>query len=435
MSDESTATYSQSNAIDVRINEKLARLKIVPSGPASDEEFLRRVTIDTIGAIPSVDDVRRFCADSNPNKRGQKIDELLAHPMHAALWATRMCDITKCDVGSMGEDDVLGDRRAQMWHDWFRTRFANNMSYAEIVRGVVTSTSREGLAVREWMKREEQLIHRSRESFENDYAQRDTLDLYWRRVGTDREATLKANAELTAAGLTGVRLNCAQCHKHPFDRWTQDDYAAFANIFSRVVFGSSVEVNAAVLDELELRREAKKSGKAVRALPRIREVFVSADLGRAISGSEPGTDVLPRALSGQDFTDSANLRQQFYDWLVADENPYFARNFVNRMWAVYFGIGLVDPVDDFSVTNPPSHPKLLDELAQRFRRSKFDIRDLERHILTSDAYQRASTPNETNRDDHRNFARQHVRPLLAEVALDAINKALGTSEKLRQGCS
>ena len=293
---------------------------------------------------------------------------------------------------------------------------------------MVTATSREDLGVREWMEREEELIHRSRESFTNTYAQRDTLDLYWRRVGADREALLKASAELTAAALTGVRLNCAQCHKHPFDRWTQDDYAAFANIFSRVVYGSSTEVNAAVLAELERRREAKNSGETVRAFPRIREVFVSTELGGGISGSQPGVDVPPRAFDSGTFDESADLRQQFYQWLVADDNPYFARNFVNRVWAVYFGIGLVDPVDDFSVANPPSHPKLLDELAQQFRRSNFDIRDLEKCILTSDAYQRTSTPNETNRKDRRNFARQYVRPLLAEAALDAINKALGTTE-------
>jgi hypothetical protein len=155
---------------------------------------------------------------------------------------------------------------------------------------------------------------------------------------------------------------------------------------------------------------------------------VSTELGGGISASQPGVDVAPRAFDSETFNESGDLRQQFYQWLVADDNPYFARSFVNRVWAAYFGIGLVDPVDDFSVANPPSHPKLLDELAQQFRRSKFDIRSLEKCILTSDAYQRTSTPNDTNRKDRRNFARQYVRPLLAEAALDAINKALGTTE-------
>ncbi|MCG8652361.1 MAG: DUF1549 and DUF1553 domain-containing protein, partial [Pirellulales bacterium] len=419
---------SDPSPIDIRINEKLTLLKIVPSGQSTDEEFLRRVMLDTIGAIPAPDQVTRFCADTAANKREKMIDQLLAHPMHAALWATRMCDITKCDVGAMGEDQLLGARRAQMWHDWFRRRFDNNMPYDEIVRNVVTATSRQGLDVGQWMKQEEQLIHRSRESFDNHYADRDSLDLYWRRTGADSEAILKANAELTAVAFTGVRLNCAQCHKHPFDRWSQDDYAAFANIFARTIYGSSTETNSAVLAELARRRETKNAGQSVKPLPRIREVFDSIELARGLSGSEPGANVSPRAFDSREFDPHADLRQQFFQWLVAPENPYFARSFVNRVWAAYFGIGLVDPVDDFSVTNPPSHPRLLDELAQRFRESKFDIRELEKQILMSSAYQRTATPNESNLDDRRNFSRQHVRPLLAEVALDALNKALGTTE-------
>ncbi len=425
---ESPATGTQPNLIDARIHEKLTQLNLVPSSPSTDEEFLRRLMIDTIGAIPTAEQVTDFCAATEPDKREDRIDELLDHPMHAALWATRMCDITKCDVGAMGEDQLTGARRAQMWHDWFRKRFENNMSYAEIVRGVVTSTSREGLDVVEWMKREEQLIHRSRESFDNDYADHRTLDLYWRRVGADREATLKSNAELTAVAFTGVRLNCAQCHKHPFDRWTQDDYAAFANIFSRVIFGSSTEANVAIIDELDRRREAMRADRSIKSLPRVREIFVSAELGRGISGSEPGVDVAPRAFDGRTFENCDDPREPFYDWLVAPDNPYFARSFVNRVWAVYFGIGIVDPVDDFSVTNPPSHPELLHDLAARFRESNFDIRELEKQILMSATYQRSASPNEFNGEDRRNFSRQYVRPLLAEVALDAVNKALGTSE-------
>ncbi len=414
--------------IDARIEEKLNKLNISPSPISGDEEFLRRITIDTIGTVPSPQEVLHFCHSDDPRKRERKIDELLAHSMHAALWATRMCDITKCDVGSMGEDPKLGRRRAQMWHDWFRKRFVSNTSYAEIVRGVITATSREGLDVIDWMKREEALIQRSRDSFMNDYADRESLDLYWRRVSPDGRFPLKETAELTAVAFTGVRLSCAQCHKHPFDRWTQNDYAAFANVFSRVVFGSSTEVNVAILAELDRRREAKKEGGTVAPLPRLREVFVSEELGRGIAGSEKGMKVLARAFESEEFDSSGDLRQQFFDWLVEPDNPYFARSFVNRVWAVYFGIGIVDPVDDFSVANPPSHPQLLEELARFFRDSHFNIRELEKQVLMSVVYQRSSTPNTSNRYDRRNFARQYVRPLMAEVALDVINKALGTSE-------
>ncbi len=414
--------------IDSRIDEKLNLLHILPSPLATDEEFLRRVTIDTIGTIPTPEEVTQFCSCSDLDKREKKIDELLCHPMHAALWATRMCDITKCDVAVMGEDEVTSARRAQMWHDWFRTRFARNTSYDSIVRGIVMATSREGKEINEWLKHEEQLVHSSRENFSNDYAQRESLDLFWRRQFTDNDARLKANAELIATAFTGVRLNCAQCHKHPFDRWTQDNYAAFANIFANVIYGSSDETNSAVMNELTRRGQAKLEGEAVRPLPRIREVFVSEELGRTLSGSSSASDVAPRAFDGPKFKSSIDQRSQFFAWLVEPENPYFARSFVNRVWASYFGIGIVDPVDDFSITNPPSHPELLDDLAQQFCASGFDIRALEKQILLSEAYQRSSAPNECNRDDRRNFARQYLRPMLAEVALDVLNKTLGVRE-------
>ncbi len=417
-----------SNAIDFHIREKLNRLNIAASPRCSDAEFLRRVTLDVIGTIPTVDSVKEFCSDDVPNKRERKIDELLADPMHAALWATRMCDITKCDVSQMGEDDRMGSRRAQMWHDWFRKRFEANESYAEIARGVITATSREDLAVDQWIDHEATAILQSRKSHQNTYAERDTLDLYWRRISDDGRFPTKAMAELTTVAFTGVRIGCAQCHKHPFDRWTQDDYAATANIFSRVTFGSSTELNVAIMDRLDQRRAAKDKGENLTPLPRIREVFTSKELGRQVPGASQGDAWIPRPLDGHRFDDSRDLRTQFWEWLVESDNPYFARSFANRVWAVYFGMGIVDPVDDFSATNLPSHPKLLDDLAKSFRKSDFDVRALERQILMSDAYQRSATPLESNRADQRNYARQQVRALLAEVALDVINAALGTQE-------
>ena len=415
-------------AIDARIVAKLNKLNVPVSQSAEDAEFLRRVTIDTIGTIPSPKEVVEFCDDRDPHKREKIIDRLLAHPMHAALWATRMCDITKCDVNQMMEDETMRSRRAQMWHDWFRKRFADNVSYAEIARGIVTATSRGDLSVQQWVQNEEDLIRKSRDSFQTEYAQRPALDLYWRRVGDDGTFPLKETTELTAVAFTGIRLECAQCHKHPFDRWTQDDYAGFANLFSNVIFGSSTELNVAVFEELNVRRQAKREGRKVEALPKLREVFISDELGREVSGSDPNQRVAPRALESEVFAEDADLRQQFYEWLVADDNPFFARNFANRVWAVYFGVGLVEPVDDFSISNPPSHPQLLEDLSIGFRKSGFDIRALEKSILMSAAYQRSSTPNEVNRSDRRNFARQYVRPLMAEVALDSINKALGSEQ-------
>ena len=416
------------STIDFHIIEKLNKLKISPSTPADDTEFLRRVTLDTIGTLPSPDEIERFCHDNATDKRERIIDSLLDHPMHAALWATRMCDITKCDVGQMGEDDKMQTRRAQMWHDWFRKQFEDNEPYSEIVRRIVTATSRGPLEMNDWVDQEANLIRRSRESFDNSYADREFFDLYWRRLGEDGKLPLKETAELTAVAFTGVRLNCAQCHKHPFDRWTQDDYAAFTNIFAGVIFGNSTKLNVAITAELERRREAKRKGEKRAALPQLREVFNSDRLSHKISGSDPNAVVDPRPLGYASFAAERDSRQQFYEWLIDDRNPYFARNFANRVWAVYFGIGLVDPVDDFSISNPASHPQLLNDLAKMFRESKFDIRELEKQILLSNAYQRSSTPNDSNRTDRRNFARQYVRPLMAEVVFDCINKVLGTTD-------
>ena len=413
--------------IDSRIHEKLKLLNIVESSLSSDEEFLRRLMIDTIGTIPTPDEVRHFCADSDPDKREAIIDRMLAHPMHAALWATRMCDITKCDVNSMGDDDDLARRRAQMWHDWFRHRFATNTFYAEIVRGILLATSREDLGVDEWVQQEAELIRQS-EPGSNQYRDRSTLDLYWRRATDDGRFPLKEVSELTAVALTGVRLTCAQCHKHPFDRWTQDDYAAFANIFSKVSFGNSTELNTAIFAQIQKRRQAKENGEEMQPLPRLREVFLSEEFGRHLAGSTKGKRIEPRAFDSEPFDPSEDLRKQLFDWLVSPDNTYFAPSFVNRVWAVYFGRGFVDPVDDFSVANRPSHPELLHDLARTFIESDLDIRKLEKRILMSATYQRTSLPSVNNEADQRNFSRQQLRPLRAEVALDVLNKALGVTE-------
>ena len=428
-----TTKLRSKNLIDKRIHQKLAKLNIQPSDRSNDAEFLRRLMLDTIGTIPTPEQVTNFCNDNSPDKREKKIDELLAHPMHAALWAIRMCDITKCDIDAMGETGKMRYRRAQMWHDWFRKRFENNTAYSELVRDILLATSRQDQSVRDWIKSEEKVIRKADETFESDYSERKTLDLYWRRNTDNGKFPIKEMAELTAVAFTGVRLNCAQCHKHPFDRWTQNDYAAFANIFSRVNYGSSTELNKGIFDEFDARREANRQGKKTQPLPRLREVFLSDLHRREVPGSEKDARVVPRAFESQEFDQKADMRKQFYEWLIKPNNPYFARNFVNRVWAVYLGSGFVNPVDDFSVANPPSHPQLLNELAAEFRKSGFDIRKLEKMILMSDTYQRTSTPNSSNIADERNFSRQRIRPLMAEVALDTINKALETKQGFGNG--
>jgi hypothetical protein len=419
------AAGSPDNDIDREVFAKLRRLNIAPSGPASDEEFLRRVCLDAIGSLPTPDEVRAFLADRRPDKRARKIDELLAHPRHAALWATKFCDITGCNVDTMDGPPELRAKHAQMWHDWFRTRVAANVPYDRIARGVLLATSRDGQDVDAWVSRDAATEQAARAGFATPYASRESLDLFWRRVENNTFFPLEKMAELTSAAFLGVRVECAQCHKHPFDRWTQEDYRAYANIFSQVRYDASPELLAA--DKKAGRKPPMMSPDVPGRMDR-REVYVSDRRVRALPHPDGRNILHPRPLGGPELPESSDNRRAFADWLTQPDNPYFARSFVNRVWAHYFGVGLVDPVDDFSAANPPSNERLLDALAEEFVASGFDIRALERAVLNSRTYQLTSTPNASNRRDRTNYSHAYARPMMAEVVLDALNDALGTRE-------
>jgi hypothetical protein len=429
------------NYVDTEVFDKLKRLNIVPSDLSSDAEFLRRVTIDTIGGLPTSDEVRAFLADKDPNKREKKIDELLKHPLHAALWATKFSDITGNNTDSLENPPARKPYLSQMWHDWFRKRVADNMPYDQIVKGVLTATSREGRKPEEYIKEVDAYEAAQDKGEPTKYAERDTLDLFWRRQA---RPTIEEWGEKTAAAFLGVRLECAQCHKHPFDRWTQADYRSYANTFS--VVSAAVAPDAAKLfkeanAERNMRsqkaqQEAKKKGEKFVGLPvaPLREVFV-AKAGKMLPDPDTNKPLPMRTLGGPELkaTPTTDVRESLWQWMREKDNPFFARSFVNRVWAHYFGIGLVHPVDDFSLANPPSNPKLLDALAKHFVDSGYNIRELERTILLSRTYQLSSTPNATNKLDKNNYARSYVRPMMAEVVVDVLNDALGTKERWGNG--
>lgn len=414
------------NFIDRAVFAKLRRLNIVPSDLSGDAEFLRRVTLDTIGTLPTPQEVRAFLADTRPYKRARKIDELLAHPMHAALWATKFCDITGNDTTALERPPQNQARLSQMWHDWFRKRFAENVPYDEIVRGVLCATSREGLSPEKYVKQVKQTEAVER-GFNSVYANRASLDLFWRR---QRRVPIEQWGEKSAAAFLGIRLECAQCHKHPFDRWTQSDYRAYANIFSRVTFGISQESRKLFRRENTTRK--KKKGKKKKQLAQLREVFLNKR-GRTLPNPDTNRPLPARALGGPEIPlDNGNdPRLALFEWMRAPDNPFFARSFVNRVWGHYFGTGIVQPVDDFSLANPPSNEKLLDALAKDFLDGKYNIRDLEGKILLSRTYQLTSAPNESNRLDHTNYSHSAIRPMMAEVMVDALNAALGVTENFR----
>jgi hypothetical protein len=422
------------NYIDREVFAKLKRLNIVPSDLAGDAEFLRRVTIDTIGSLPTPDEVREFLADKDPNKRAKKIDALLAHPMHGALWATKFCDITGNNTDLLEQPQNVRQKRSQMWHDWFRKRIAENMPYDQIVEGVLTATSREGMSVEQWLEQTKAFDDQAMKEFGAPYAERKTLDLYWRR---QQQVAIDQWGQKTAAAFLGVRIECAECHKHPFDRWTQVDYRSYANVFSQVGVGASPEARQEIDSTNKQRNPGKKGGN--KQVPLIREVYVGS---MSSTGKGKGTpnrplthpetnEALPaKALGGPEIPTEAGKdpRVALMNWLRSPDNQFFARSFVNRIWGHYFGTGIVDPVDNFSLANPPSNDQLLNALAKDFIEHKFDVRYLERTVLLSRTYQLSSDTNETNKLDKNNYSHSYVRPLMAEVVVDVLNSGLGTTE-------
>jgi hypothetical protein len=412
--------------IDKEVFSRLRLLNMVPSELSSDEEFLRRVTIDTTGQLPTPEEVRAFLADKSPDKRAKKIDQLLDHPLHSALWATKLCDITGNDTLSLeNPQGVIRAKRSQLWHDWLRKRVAENMPYDEIVHGVLCATSREGKTPEEWIEQVKTIDQAVEKGFDANYAERSTLDLYWRR---QQAVTIEQWGERTAAAFMGVRVECAQCHKHPFDRWSQADYRAHANIFGQVSFGQSPDAKKVIDEENKVRKGQAKNGNNQNV---VREVFVLAAPGKTLPHPDTGAALSPKALGGPviSVVKGQDLREEFFKWLRAPENPFFARSFVNRVWGHYLGVGIVHPVDDFSLANPPSNEKLLDSLAKDFTEHRYDIRHIERVILNSRTYQLSAKANETNKLDKNNYSRSYIRPMMAEAVVDVLNSALGTVEK------
>jgi hypothetical protein len=415
-----------SGFIDKFIDARLEQLNLPSAPPGDDSQFLRRVTLDVVGRLPSCAEVQEFLSNRDPRKRAKTIDRLLADPQHGSLWAARLCDLTGCRLETMEGPDDLKPLRARMWHEWFRRRVADNVPWDRVVRGVISGTSRDGLSIEEYIDRETVSLRAARSGDLGDYAEHRSLDLFYRRTSADGVYPREALAERVAAAFLGVRIQCARCHKHPYDRWTQGDYAAFVNIFADVSFGSSIELNQAVLKRLAEQRREREAGQSPAPLPRLQEVYDDPKQAEKLPDPEHGTAARPRPLGGPELEHAANARAALADWLVQPANPWFARNWANRVWAHYFGRGLVEPVDAFAVTNPPTHPELLDHLAEEFVRSGYDLRHMERLILNSATYQRSSAPSAGVPDADRYYAAATVRPMMAEAVVQIMDQALGS---------
>ena len=410
------------NRIDQLVQGKLRLLNVVPSRRADDFEFIRRVFIDTIGRLPNLDEIRVFRDDSNPLKRAKLIDRLLGDPLHASLWATKFNDMTGNRTESLPQPRV---KRSTMWHEWFERRLKQNVSYKELARGVLTATSRDGRPPEQWTRETRSIDEAALVGFDTNYAERDSLDLFWMR----RNMNLETLSEQIAAAFLGIRMGCAKCHKHPYDRWTQVDYRAFAGVFGQVKLGVSSESRSAIEAENQRRKAIVENDLK---LPELQEVFVNIDRPRRFGHPKTNRALMPKAPGGPEFLPNTDTRKAFFDWLSDDDNPYFAASFVNRIWEHYFGKGIVDPVDDFSIGNPPSNRPLLEELSERFIRSGYDIRQIECDILNSRTYQTSSMPNEFNRHDRHNFARAYPRRMMAEVTVDVLDSALDVVDRFPQ---
>ena len=416
------------NIVDRFISAKLSRLRIQPSGRCSDETFLRRLSLSVTGQLPTATASQQFVADPNPHKRDQKIDELLRSPLNSAMWATRMCEITGSrDLGQNPRDVNPDSTIEEDWHTWFRVRFANNVPYNQIARDVLCSTSQGERDITTFIRDNIQLAAGNQTSTDH-YSSGQPLDLFWQRPKVNEEIDLEGTAERISSAFLGIRIECARCHKHPFDRWSQLDHRSFANVFSQVRFGLSPGLRGGLVDALEAQRQKARDGQPTERIPKMREVYLST-VNRDLRHPSSKKRLPAKPLNGNVLSPAVDRRVEFVDWLTSQSNPYFARNIVNRVWARYFGIGIVEPIDAFSAGNPPSHPKLLDALARDFIEHGFDIRRLERQILRSEAWQRSTAATETNRGDVRNYARSHVRVLPAEVIVDALAGAIGDQKQ------
>ena len=359
----------RNNFIDEHVFAKLQKLNIRPSELAGDSEFLRRVYLDVAGKLPTEEEARAFFASKEANKRTAVVDHLLAQPEYAEVWALKMAELTRAGTRE------AGPKGGRIVYEWLRRAFAANIPYDKLVTGLVLSQGAH-------------LFGKAPSSFYN--------------ISFDSNAA--DHATNISQIFLGVRIECAKCHNHPWEKWTQDDFYGFAAFFARVGVKEVYEndENATVYNE-----------EGVVTHPKTKKPVTPKYLDGGLEPDEQDKDI----------------REALARWMTRADNPFFARAFVNRVWKQYLGRGLVEEVDDFRVTNPPTNPALLDALAADFVRNKFDIRRLVRTILLSRTYQLSAEPNETNRGDLINYSRFGMRRLMAETLTDAIAQVTGVPDK------
>ncbi len=416
--------------IDALVAEKLKKLGIVPSALSSDAEFLRRVSLDLVGSLPTPEEITSFTADTSSDKRAAKVEELLARPAYVTWWTTRLCDLTGSNAGYLGATEMAQPVAAQ-WRAWIERRVSENVGWDKIVEGLLLARSRRpGQSYQDFITQGSGYTRRQNP---DDFASLDnSMPHYWFRDN------LKASRDkVLSFGYTflGVRLNCAECHKHPFDQWSQQDFEQFKIFFERVRTGVAPDAKAHFEETRSMLGVPVKLDTA--ALRRQSYLRVAAE-GRPIPWQEvfiapPIAKPQPAKLLGgatMDLNEYDDPREPLMDWLRNEPNHYLARAFVNRIWANYFNVGIIDPPDDLNLANPPSNRALLDYLVEDFIKHGYDMKWLHRTVVSSHTYQRTWRPNRTNLKDERNFSHAIVRRLPAEVAIDAIAQSTVNDAKL-----
>lgn len=419
--------------VDELVIDKLRKLGLVPSEVCDDAEFLRRVSLDIAGTLPTAAEVRQFLADESPDKRSRKIDELLETPAYAAWWTTKLCDWTGNSDNQLNNVNVArGGAVTQDWYDWIYKRVAENRPYDDLVEGIVVATARgDDESYREYCERMSAIYHGDSEA---SFADEDGLIYFWGRRNFN---STEDRAIGFAYTFMGSRIQCAQCHKHPFDVWTQEDFQQFEQFFARVRYnrnGSDRDEYQAMLKDLGV--DGKNGGQQRRAIAdalkdgqTVPFPDITINRGnnnrRRRNNDQQNARPMARLLGSEevDLSEIEDPRTALMDWLRHDEKQLFAKAFVNRVWANYFNRGIVEPTDDLSLANPPCNAELLDHLATGFVANDFDMHWVHREICSSATYQRSWRPNETNAGDERNFSRAVPRRLPAEVAYDAVTLA------------
>ena len=357
----------QRNYVDRHVDDKLQQLQFAPAPLCDDGTFVRRVYLDVIGILPTLQETEAFLQDDRPDKRAQLINTLLNRPEHAKFWALKWGDLLRLSVKQIGAPSV------HKYHRWIEGALGRNMPYDQFASSLLTASG---------------------STMINPPA-----NFY--RTSANRDDAVETSAQI----FLGTRIQCAKCHNHPFERWTQDNYYGMASFFNRV--------------------ERKRTGKGDET------VILSGTAGE-VTHPLNGKTMKPWAPAAGELPveATADRRAAFAQWLTGPSNPFFARVEVNRLWAHVMGRGIVEPFDDFRDTNPPANAPLLDALAEDFVRNGFDRRHVLRTILNSRTYQAQSTRNAFNKDDRKYFSHYQPRMLSAEQLLDAIGEVTGLPERI-----